>query len=54
MDYVSEATGVLTTVVGDVGEMLFVGLGLIFGLVAVLVGLFFAIRQLKKWIGRAK
>lgn len=52
--YVTEATDLIDTVVADLGDVLFSALTTVLGIVAVLIALFFAIRLIRKWIGRGK
>ena len=57
MDPVLTTTAVndaITTLTTDVGNVLVAGLGAILGLLAVLIGLFFVIRLIRKWVSRGK
>jgi len=51
---VASSTEIITGVVDDISETLSAGLPVLFTLVGILIGLFFVIRQVKKWIGRGK
>ena len=44
----------ITDAVADIGTVLVSGLGSILGLIAVLIGLFFVIRLIRKWVSRGK
>jgi len=51
---VASSTEIITGVVDDISDTLSGGLPVLFTLVGILIGLFFVIRQVKKWIGRGK
>jgi hypothetical protein len=53
LDTASSGT-ILTTLVGDIGDVLAQGMAIVLGLLAVLVGLFFVLRFVWKKIGKAK
>jgi F0F1-type ATP synthase assembly protein I len=50
----SDATNIITAMIGNISDTLVAVLPLVLGLVAVLIGLFFGVRQIKKHIGKAK
>ena len=49
-----EATSVISSMMTDIGDTLTAVLPEVLGLVAVLIGLFFGVRLIKKHIGKAK
>jgi uncharacterized membrane protein len=49
-----EATTIITSMMTDIGDTLTAVLPEVLGLVAVLIGLFFGVRLIKKHIGNAK
>lgn len=51
---VASSTEIVTGVVSDISDTLSGGLPVLFTLVGILIGLFFVIRQVRKWIGRGK
>lgn len=51
---VASTTAIITSVISDIGDVLVAVLPLVLGLAAVLIGLFFGWRLIKKNIGRAK
>jgi phosphate/sulfate permease len=53
MDATSTAT-IITSVVSDIGDVMVAVLPVVLGLAAVLIGLFFGWRLIKKNIGKAK
>ena len=48
----SDANTLITNLIGTVGDILTSGLATVLGLVAVLIGLFFVIRLIRRYIGR--
>jgi len=50
----STADTIVKDTVSDISSVLGSSLPVIFTLVAALIGLFFAIRQVRKWIGRGR
>jgi len=53
-DYVASSTAVITSVLADTGSILFTGIASAFTLFASLIGLFFIVRLIRKYIGRGK
>jgi len=52
--YISDATSTLDSVLSDIGEILFSAIPTAFTLFASLIGLFFIIRLIRKYIGRGR
>jgi hypothetical protein len=50
----TSAIDVITSAVTDAGAVILPGIGVVMGVVAVLIGLFFVIRLVRKWIGGAR
>jgi len=50
----SSADTVLSDITGTIGDVLTLGLATLFGLVAVLIGLFFILRLVRKYIGSGR
>lgn len=50
----ASSTEIVTSMVSDISDVLADTLPVVFGVVGILIGLFFAIRIIRKWIGRAK
>jgi len=50
---VTAATAIITSMMSDIGDTLVAILPLVLGLVAVLIGVFFGVRLIRKYIGGA-
>jgi len=50
----ASSTAIVTSMVSDISDVLADSLPVVFGVVGILIGLFFAIRVIRKWIGRGR
>jgi hypothetical protein len=53
-DYPGDATTALDSMIADIADVLFTGLTSAMALIGALIGLFFIIRLIRKWISRGK
>jgi hypothetical protein len=53
-EYVTDATSVITTAVGDLATIIFAGLTAVLGFVVVVMGVMYAVKLVRRWIGGAR